>query len=203
MPEDDARFAKVTRTALKLQWGRRPMTARKLGWREVEARGKSKSFNGAAVRGRRKESARLGTALARKAAWLQWGRRPRTTESTRGASAVKRTSKHDASMGPPSDDDGKRRPCVGASNRKFPALQWGRLRGRRKVPSSTSSSRRWRRFGLQWGRRPRTTETREEGDGRCHRRCSLQWGRRPRTTEKTIGRRSWWPKSGFNGAAVR
>ena len=110
-----------------LQWGRRPRTTE---------------------RGRRRAK-----RLRRKA--LQWGRRPRTTERLQAPPVpVQRTR---ASMGPPSEDDGK---VAGSRN----------LKGR---------------ASLQWGRRPRTTESHHR-ESVWRVTCLLQWGRRPRTTERFV-----------------
>ena len=93
--------------ATGLQWGRRPRTTERRPGQLGTPRGGSVCFNGAAVRGRRK-----GVAGTWRSAWqdrrLQWGRRPRTTESgSLGKSPSPHYPKKRASMGPPSEDDGK------------------------------------------------------------------------------------------------
>ena len=87
-----------------LQWGRRPRTTER---NRVASRARTPAacFNGAAVRGRRKaRSANRGSWTGSK--MLQWGRRPRTTESCPDSKSTVVVAT--ASMGPPSEDDGKR-----------------------------------------------------------------------------------------------
>ncbi len=122
--------------ALRLQWGRRPRTAEMITG-AVASTASAISFNGAAVRGRRKS--RQCVITEKIDGTLQWGRRPRTaeirTEGTimavpgelqwgrrpRTAEIVQQTVRHqrrnNASMGPPSEDGGNQ-PAARHRNRE-------------------------------------------------------------------------------------
>ena len=144
----------------------------------------------------------VGVMTGIKSVELQWGRRPRTTESPQSRDGLP-VPRH-ASMGPPSEDDGKtlspyesqspRRCCFNGAavrgRRKGIAKQHDRraqrcfngaaVRGRRKVASSRVNA-----VGKDASMGPPS-----EDDGKQEKYAwnmvhgkRLQWGRRPRTTE--------------------
>ena len=108
-------------------------------------------FNGAAVRGRRKDERHPAVPRTRRLASMG---PPSEDDGKQLVENMRKTAQAEASMGPPSEDDGKSGPKVAVLVEG--QLQWGRR------PRTTE--RCWgmmlvrTRDPLQWGRRPRTTE---------------------------------------------
>ncbi len=187
-----------------LQWGCRPGPAES---GSTSARGGAEAcprFNGAADRGRQRETAtgavvaafndqwlqwgcRPGPAERQKRwtdreeiIWLQWGCRPGPAERPLGA-AVRRVRSHSASP-----------------------LQWGCRPGPAESPSVRKRPAGKR--DLQWGCRPGPAERRERlaADGRDRGVHGLQWGCRPGPAERMPApRRTGARARCFNGAADR
>ncbi len=156
-----------------LQWGRRPRTA-EISQVFTGSHARRMSFNGAAVRGRRKcRTFRTNTyaTLCFNGAAVRGRRKSMTCPSTPCAPP-------EASMGPPSEDGGNLPAKAGSIHAA--ELQWGRRP--RTAEISTMSEDGVAAILLQWGRRQRTAEIQEcSGCGGVV--AKLQWGRRPRTAE--------------------
>ncbi len=209
-------------SGIELQWGRRPGTAERLD-PAADSEHRDPCFNGAAVRGRRRDLLRVRDRLAERSSFNGAAVRGRRREPRpgRGANSSSRgfngaavrgrrrgqrpvvaVLTRRASMGPPSGDGGEPNTMSG-DPLKLDPLQWGRRPG-------TAESRVWRfvcgmcTVLLQWGRRPGTAES------WCRKAWTMTvpWlgfngaavrGRRRGAPTMKI----WAPRSRFNGAAVR